>query len=162
MALHLLVAIDTDEAAPRLVGTVARLLAGIADEVVVLHVRERQPRGVELLSASEAELLVDRAVSALGRNGVRARGKVRSCLPRRVAQTILEAAEEEAAEAIVVGTYRRSGLLRWLQGSVTRSLLSRATVPVFAVPDCEVHPGQTKDPTTPNIVAINFRRLAQP
>jgi nucleotide-binding universal stress UspA family protein len=160
--MHPLVAIDTDEAVPRLVGATKSLLADIADDVVVLHVRERQPRGVELLSAQDAEQLVGRAVAALGRSGVRARGRVRSCLPRRVPQTILEVAEEEGVEAIVVGTYRRSGFLRWLQGSVTRSLLATATLPVFAVPESERRPTRRQDPNTPNVVAINFRRLAQP
>lgn len=160
--MHLLVAIDTDEAVPRLVGATKRLLAAVADDVLVLHVRERQPRGVELLSPEDAERLVDRAVSELGVNGVRARGRVRSCLPRCVPQTILEVAEDEGIEAVVVGTYRRSGFLRWLQGSVTRSLLAKATVPVFAIPENERRPTRTKDPDRPNVVAINFRRLAQP
>jgi len=160
--MRLVVAIDTDEAVPRLVSATARLLAGIADDVTVLHVRERQPRGVELLTPQDAERLVNRAVSALGRNAICARGIVRSCLPRHVPQTILDVADKEGVDAIVVGTYRRSGFLRWLQGSVTRSLLATGTLPVFAVPESVRQRSRTQEPNTPKIVDINFRRFAQP
>lgn len=50
------------------------------------------------------------------------------------AESILDAAEEMQADAIVMSTHGRSGLSRWVMGSVAQKVLSAATCPVFLVP----------------------------
>ncbi len=50
------------------------------------------------------------------------------------AASIIQAAEEEKAEAIVMSTHGRSGLSRWVFGSVTQKVLSAAPCPVMVVP----------------------------
>lgn len=47
---------------------------------------------------------------------------------------IVEKAEELDVDAIVMSTHGRSGLSRWLFGSVTSKVLSVANRPVFVVP----------------------------
>lgn len=161
MIHNLLVAIDHDDAAPQLVAAVRTLLGGAAVDVTVLHVRERQPRGVALYSRTDAERLVDRTVSELRRAGIRARGRVHACLPFCIPPAILDVAADEGAEAIVIGTYRRSGLTRWLEGSVSRGVIGKSRVPVFTVPLGEWPPTRTQNSEHPhrgsfNVVAPNF------
>jgi len=50
------------------------------------------------------------------------------------ASAIIRVAEEYDVDAIVMSTHGRSGLSRWLFGSVTSKVLSVVAVPVFVVP----------------------------
>lgn len=43
-------------------------------------------------------------------------------------------AEEQAVEFIVMATRGRSGVTRWIMGSVTQKVLQAAICPVFVVP----------------------------
>ena len=60
---------------------------------------------------------------------------VRVCVKRghRVDQ-ILEQARETDADVIVMGTHGRSGVERWMVGSVLEGVLGKASCPVLAVP----------------------------
>jgi nucleotide-binding universal stress UspA family protein len=50
------------------------------------------------------------------------------------AEVICETAEKHHVDAIVMSTHGRSGLSRWLLGSVTNKVLSAKPCPVFVVP----------------------------
>ncbi|MBZ0276472.1 MAG: universal stress protein [Anaerolineae bacterium] len=50
------------------------------------------------------------------------------------AQVIIEAAERLKVDAIVMSTHGRSGLSRWLFGSVTSKVLSAKPCPVYVIP----------------------------
>ena len=50
------------------------------------------------------------------------------------AEVIARTAQELAVDAIVMSTHGRSGLSRWLFGSVTSKVLSAKVCPVFVVP----------------------------
>lgn len=50
------------------------------------------------------------------------------------ASVIVEQAEERKVDAIVMSTHGRSGLSRWLFGSVTQKVLGTMPCPVFVVP----------------------------
>ena len=50
------------------------------------------------------------------------------------ATMIVEIAEKLHADAIVMSTHGRSGLSRWLFGSVTQKVLAASTRPVFVIP----------------------------
>jgi nucleotide-binding universal stress UspA family protein len=50
------------------------------------------------------------------------------------ATMIVEIAEKLHADAIVMSTHGRSGLSRWLFGSVTQKVLAATTCPVFVIP----------------------------
>lgn len=51
------------------------------------------------------------------------------------ATTIIEHATEEQVDAIVMSTHGRSGINRWLFGSVTQKVLQGATCPVLVIPN---------------------------
>lgn len=50
------------------------------------------------------------------------------------AEMIIKAAEEHHADAVVMCTHGRSGLSRWILGSITSKVLSAAPCPVFVIP----------------------------
>lgn len=50
------------------------------------------------------------------------------------AAMIADLAERRSADAIVMSTHGRSGLSRWLFGSVTQKVLAAAVCPVYVVP----------------------------
>lgn len=51
------------------------------------------------------------------------------------AEVIVESAESLGVDAIVMATHGRSGLSRWLLGSVTQKVLNAAPCPVFVIPN---------------------------
>ena len=53
------------------------------------------------------------------------------------AGSILETAETESAELIVMGTQGLGGFRKWLLGSTTERVLRRTKVPVLAVPNAD-------------------------
>lgn len=50
------------------------------------------------------------------------------------AESILEVAEELKVDAIVMSTHGRSGITRWVFGSVTQKVLNAANCPVLVIP----------------------------
>lgn len=50
------------------------------------------------------------------------------------ADVIIQIAESASADAIVMSTHGRSGLSRWILGSVTNKVLSATPCPVFVIP----------------------------
>lgn len=50
------------------------------------------------------------------------------------AEVIVEAAQEKQVDAIAMSTHGRSGLSRWLMGSVTQKVLQAAPCPIFVIP----------------------------
>lgn len=53
------------------------------------------------------------------------------------AQVITEIAQKHQVDAIVMSTHGRSGLSRWLFGSVTNKVLSAKPCPVYVIPSTE-------------------------
>jgi nucleotide-binding universal stress UspA family protein len=53
------------------------------------------------------------------------------------AETIIEVARKAQVEAIVISTHGRSGLSRWLFGSVTQKVLEAKVCPVYVIPSKE-------------------------
>lgn len=55
---------------------------------------------------------------------------------------IVETADKLKVDAIVISTHGRSGLNRWLFGSVTQKVLASASCPVFVIPNRRSIPDQ--------------------
>src|SRR5262249_52239764 len=66
--------------------------------------------------------------AALGRRGIRVPTQVRRGEP---VQEIVDCAREVEADLIAMTTHGRSGLGRWLFGSVAEAVLRQAEIPVF-------------------------------
>ncbi|NWF70574.1 MAG: universal stress protein [Chloroflexi bacterium] len=55
------------------------------------------------------------------------------------ASVIIETAQKYHVDAIVICTHGRSGLSRWLFGSVTNKVLGAAPCPIYVVPNLRKH-----------------------
>lgn len=80
----------------------------------------------------EAEAYIGEMVTSLQTKKRPVRGLVLQ--GESVANVLLEAVDMFAVDAIVMGTHGRSGLTRWLLGSVADKVLRHATVPVLLIP----------------------------
>lgn len=77
---------------------------------------------------AEAKSYVQRIADRLLQDGARARGLVRV---GPSAEAILEAAAEEKATLVAMSTHGRTGLARWVFGSVTEKVVRSSDVPVL-------------------------------
>ena len=135
MADRILVPLDASPRAERILVEVARLLRRKDAEVVLLHVSD--PSHFLVPTGATAALEKDRAASdvylkevakTLDSQGVRARALLREGI---VADTILRVAVDVKATLIALSTHGRSGLSRWLLGSVAEKVMRGAPVPVL-------------------------------
>ena len=67
------------------------------------------------------------------------------------AQAIVMAARHLKVDAIVMSTHGRSGLSRWLFGSVTNKVLSIAPCPVLVVPNRQAKQDVTTEPPSESV-----------
>ena len=133
---HILLAVDGSEPSNRAVLAAAELAHRLDTEILVVHVREREPTryvGVELESNEEASDLVDEAVRTLKDAGLSARGEVHGAIYGRAARVILELAAENGTGLIVMGSRGLSDLAGLVLGSVTHKVLHLAHCPVLVV-----------------------------
>ncbi|MFC7166461.1 universal stress protein [Halospeciosus flavus] len=79
---------------------------------------------------NEGEESVATVTGEAKRRGLDATSDVRHGDP---AETILTYADEQDVDAIVMGTHGRSGVSRYLLGSVTERVVRQATIPVVVV-----------------------------
>lgn len=114
---HVVIAWNASKESRRAVADAMPLLA-MADQVDVLVIDEDDQFGVD-------------AALHLARHGIRAR--VRLCEPmnRPVADAILSEVSGGDADLLVMGAYSHGWAARRMFGSVTESVVARATVPVF-------------------------------
>jgi nucleotide-binding universal stress UspA family protein len=145
---RILYATDLREHAAAAEQWAARLAGAFGAEIVALHVSELGPELVgpyTLLprSLEETRTLLEARLSDLGRQlsslaSTSAPGasavRWRLLFAADPAGTIVEAAREEGADLIVVGTHGRRGLARALLGGVAEGVLHHAGTCVLAVP----------------------------
>lgn len=96
---------------------------GSPELVTPLIVDEKQKEAVEKYLANLTEELRKRGlrVSAMVRTG------------QQVALEIIDFAKEAGADLIVMCTHGRSGITRWVLGSVALKILTRAETPVLLI-----------------------------
>ena len=132
---RLLVAIDFSADSLAALASVREMARRLGGELVLLHVSE----AADVVPSSDlakhdrahwqAELDAD--VAQLRAAGLRARAIVRPGYP--VAEGIVEAAREERADIIVMGSPGRSGFAERLLGSVTDAVIGTAPCPVLVM-----------------------------
>lgn len=140
---EILVATDGSEPAQKALQHAARLAASMGARLHVLCVVQTgfSPAGPEYPTQAYADLvesrrqtaqdLVDPLVKELVADGLEAIGYVRE--GKRASEAIVETARHEEVDLIVIGTHGRSGLQRFLLGSVAEGVLRSAEVPVMAI-----------------------------
>jgi nucleotide-binding universal stress UspA family protein len=98
------------------------------------------PRVLEKVMAEEkssAKDYLDKMVKDLKKKGITARSIVLNGEP---AQNILEFAEKNGADLIVMSSHGRSGPARWALGSVAERVTQHSSIPVMVVaaPGCRI------------------------
>jgi nucleotide-binding universal stress UspA family protein len=137
MLERILVPLDGSPLAGSVLTQVRQLLMQKDSEVILLRVIQHPPSSeadimepMETLRAGALEYLatIERGLAS---QGARVRSRVAEGFP---AGAILEAAKKEDATLIAMSTHGRTGLSRWVFGSVTEKVLRASPVPVLAVP----------------------------
>ncbi len=134
---RILIPLDGSELAESVLIQVRQLLKRREAELLLLRVVTLPPSteadaGLPLdhMKASAEEYL-RKTTSRLATEGIRVRSKVVEGFP---ANQILEVAQEEQATLIAMSTHGRTGLSRWVFGSVTEKVLRSSPIPVLAIP----------------------------
>jgi nucleotide-binding universal stress UspA family protein len=136
----ILVSTDGSENAGRAVDVALKLAKEFNSELLIVHVvKETVPRlypsirhKPEDSEESEGKDIVDQAVEKATSESVKASGRVLTA-PNSVAEAILDAAESEKVNLIVVGTRGLGGFERLLLGSVSNAIIAHAHCSVLVV-----------------------------
>ncbi len=123
-----LVPLDGSELSQRILDYGHRLLERPGAEAVLLRVLPAKAAPGSAPSEAEATRHLELAAARLRAIGVRVQTRVRAGDP---AEQILECASAEACTWILMATHGRTGLSRWLRGSVAERVLRAADVPLL-------------------------------
>ena len=139
MYKSLLVAIDDSEQSDRAVAAAVELAKLSGGSVHLFHVRERQEvigkggGSFDVEEQEEADALMQKVAEQVKEAGVEATTKVVHVPIGHVANEIVNAASEAAADTIVMGSHGRTGLGALLLGSNAYKVLHLADRPVLVV-----------------------------
>jgi len=136
---RILIPHDFSEASTAAVGRAAAWADALGAEITLLHVVEPvvypEFYSVDVLSDDLMERLVERSERALSTAAEDLLGKVRTRVEvGRAANTIVDIADPEQFDLVIMATRGLSGLEQALLGSVAESVLRRCRVPMLAVP----------------------------
>lgn len=136
---HILLATDLSESSLPAVDCALQMGRKFHASVTILHVMEWRSLGVSFSMSAFAgweklrESIETRLLDMTER--FKAEGSTARCLIKEgsPADVILEVAQEQACDMIVMGTHGRRGVSRLLLGSVAEAVLRRADCPVLTV-----------------------------
>lgn len=139
--MHIVVAAKPDADQPWVAEAVANLVKQTGGTAAVVSADEVELERLAAVPRSvftqQAELSAAAMVRRLAERGVEASHTV---LPGRALQAILEFADEQNADLIVVGSSSRPAVTERLLGSVPLDLIKKSSRPVLVI----THPDQTK------------------
>jgi nucleotide-binding universal stress UspA family protein len=132
----ILLAVDGSDHSRRAVSVAIDTARKSNGSVVVVHVREHvvdRAGAWELESAEDAESIVDNASNELEAAGIEAQKEGSRSLAGagRIAQAIVDAADADGVDLIVMGSRGLSDLRGLLLGSVTHKVLQLTSKPVL-------------------------------
>jgi nucleotide-binding universal stress UspA family protein len=144
-------AVDFSPPSRRALRVAADLAARVDAKLTVLHVRDVPSVPIAELAAAPPPDAVERARYEAARLLESARLEAEALAPGRVAAELLEGepawevvkyAASRGADLLVVGTHGRTGVRRFMMGSIAERVLREAPCPVLAVrePAAEVVP----------------------
>lgn len=142
---NIAVAIEFDEELDDIISFTTDLVSGKDTTVHVVHayqshseLAEYAPHLVDSIHEYEEELhkqaeTVRGIVSRLTARNVKAHGYMKP-IDRNIAHSIMEFAEKEEAELIVMGSHHPGRVERLLLGSVSEDIVRHSSIPVAVVP----------------------------
>ncbi|MGQ9545742.1 MAG: universal stress protein [Dehalococcoidia bacterium] len=111
-------------------GTQAILLLRIIEPIPAETPPATDFEAVQKASAKAAQKYLAKIKAQLSKEGLNVKAKV---LTGRPADTIADFAQREKVDLIVVATHGRSGITRWLFGSVADRLVRSSPAPVLVI-----------------------------
>lgn len=135
----ILVPIDLSKRSERAIDHAADLAAAVdAELVLVTNVNLPEREVLEGYGESEGLSVADAAEALLRRLAHEHAPNITSSVIVRFddfpAEGILHAVDESGADAVVIASHGRSGMSRWMLGSVAEKLARSSDVPVTIVP----------------------------
>jgi nucleotide-binding universal stress UspA family protein len=137
MLATIVVPLDGSDFAARAIPYATTLARSADAQLILARVLPHRSPGsaIDELAGIQANMNLD--AEAIRADGLQAEPVVRRIQPVQaedVARAITELADERRAELIVMSTHGRSGIGRWLYGSVADSVLRQSAIPVLLVP----------------------------
>jgi len=133
---HILVAIDGSVYSESSLPAAIEVAKKFGSELLVLHVSEHDHgRTVvfSLESPAAASMLVARAVKSACDAGIKVEGQLHDVAAGHVAKAIVETAETNGVDLIVMGSRGLSDLQGLLVGSVAHEVMKAASIPVLVI-----------------------------
>ncbi len=141
MYKKILVALDGSELAKRALDEAEKLANCFGSEIVLFEVVPFMPiygspeLVTPLIVDEKQKEAAEKYLASLGddlkKKGLKATGMVRT--GQQVAVEIIDFAKESGANLIVMCTHGRSGISRWVLGSVALKVLTRAETPILLI-----------------------------
>jgi nucleotide-binding universal stress UspA family protein len=90
---------------------------------------------IDAINRSEATEYLDRVVARFQSNGIKVQSNL---LNGRVADELIDYIKESDADLIIIASHGRSGISRWIYGSIAEKLLRSVCMPILMVraPGC--------------------------
>ena len=103
--------------------------------LLLVRVLEPAPsRGMPLVQEPDAQSYLERIAGELREEGIGIQTLVSSTMFGTVPEVLVSQAQRRGCELIVMSTHGRSGLGRWVYGTVAEDVLRRSPVPVLLIP----------------------------
>lgn len=152
MFKHILVAIDGSSYTKQALPAAAEIAKKFDSEILVVHVSEHD-RGraavYTLETPAGATAMVADAVKKLGDAGMNAKGKLVDVAAGHVAKAIVETAEANGSDLIVMGSRGLSDVQGMMLGSVTHKVMQTAVIPVLVVRNSTAKPATLEAAVAP-------------
>jgi nucleotide-binding universal stress UspA family protein len=135
-----LVPLDGSEESEAVIPYIEELASKLEAEVVLLHIlapdyviypAERVWQRESL--RAPAKDYVDKVAAQLKRKGIAAKTELAEVMASTVAEGIIKVADEIAADVVAMSTHGRSGVGRWVFGSVADRVLRGGNTPILLV-----------------------------
>jgi nucleotide-binding universal stress UspA family protein len=135
--MSILVPVDLSDASERALAHADQLAGFLDDEIIVLVVIDEAMVGA-FRALAESENTTERLAIKSQVDGVaqtvKAPVRVEVIEKTGVAQTIIDSANDHECRLIVMASRGRSGVQRWMLGSVAEKVVRASDVPVMIVP----------------------------
>lgn len=138
MFSKIVVAVGSTHDATEVLPVVTGLAKAFDSQVLVVHMRERivtSTATIEKESIPESFRFGEDVARMLAAAGVNASSDIDSHRPDRLAEFILDKADEFGAELIVVGSHHAHGLQERMTGDLGKKLVHGAQCPVLMMPN---------------------------
>lgn len=138
MIANILIPLDGSVLAERALPYAAGLAGASHARLRLLHVMPARPSPFHPQAEGDIAARLDLLARQLRGQDIQATAS--TITGRAPADAILASANDPPADLIVMSTHGRSGIGRWLYGSVTDRILRLSDVPVLLVPTTSIHP----------------------